>query len=197
MQSSVNLLPAAATERFQKSRSKRRWCQLLSGTAVCVLAVIVVGQWFASRRDGSSGDSPGVRHSRTLQGKNQELNRKIQICQLVSKRQKHLRSAYSPLPVLAVLSEIKQRLDGRLELESFDFSAPASTASDKGRKPKTQKPDEHGHVSVSIRTDSPGHSAEVVRMLNESGMFSAVKLQSGLEQSGSHGDLIFTLRLSF
>lgn len=157
--------------------------------------VVLVGQTVVSSRfaDPAHSYASQVLPNDLVQ-ENVRLKRTMRVVKTIQARQSAQRTNYSPLVVIAALTELKQELSGMMQVNALNFSVQ-STPRSSSKSPGTN--DEHGYVVVSIQTDSPSNSANIVQALQQNRLFREVKLQSGLEQKNTSGDLQCSIRCAF
>ena len=192
MANAINLLPAQITKRIHRRAAIQTWTKILLACSIAVVLAIAVGQSQATidrqeeRRLDASTSRP-----KTVAGINDDLRIQAQRLKSISLRQSQFRTVYSPLNVLATLSQIKAEMDNYLQVESMEFSL-ADT------QPNAGAAAEHGHVLLTVKTNSAANSARLVQLLNGKDMFLDVSLQSALEKIGNRAsDLRFVVKCTF
>lgn len=189
MQTSVNMLPATSIRQYSRKRTAARWTKAAMISMAVSGIVMLAGQSILMHhRDALKRIEAEDANPLAVQAANTELRNKLRQVNHWTQKQIQLRSAYSPLPVLGLLTQLKEDLGGALEIEAFEFSEHA--------KPQNEM---QGYILVTLKTDNPGNSARIVQGFRASEMFQQVKLQSSLEtlQSGSESDLRFSIRCDF
>lgn len=192
MANSINLLPAPIVKRFRRRVAVQIWTKVLMATSVATVLAIVLGQSQATlQRQENMRLDASISRPKTVAGINDDLRVQAQRLKLIAHRQSEIRSVYSPLNVLAVLSQIKAEMDDQLQVESLEFSTADN-------KPNAGAAAEHGHVMLTVKTDSAANSARLVQLLRGKDMFRDVTLQSALEKTGNRvSDLRFVVKCTF
>lgn len=191
---SVNLLPLRASQQFRRKRIIQIWCRAIVVAIGLSTGLIFLGQSTAGRERQQTERLLAVaRAPREMQQEYQQLQQRLRQLETYEKKQRDLRSEYSPLIVMQMLHQHKQELDGQLVVHSLDYvdeSFKSGKASDKPRAA--------GTVTMQLATDGTLNSSKAMQLIRQSGYFHDVKLSSALEKTHSQGaNLKFSIRCEF
>lgn len=192
MSNAINLLPVHITNRFRQRVAVQTWTKFLVASSIAAVLVIAFGQSSATtHRQEKMRLETSVSRPKTVASINDDLRVQAQRLKLIAHRQSEVRSVYSPLCVLDLLSRIKSEMNNHLQVESMEFSIA-------DKPPNGEAALQHGHVLMTVQTDSAANAARLVQLLRDKGMFVDVTLQSALEKIGNRlSDLRFVVKCTF
>ncbi|GAB5403146.1 MAG: hypothetical protein Aurels2KO_13770 [Aureliella sp.] len=188
---SVNLITPKTLSHFAIRRTKRVWKRVattaliitISSTFWLVSATNKIQKQIAAEVD--SGNGP-----RRVLAKHQQLQQYLSKLSQVEREQMRLRSKHSPLSLFALLTDIKDQLDGELEVERIDYALDklqlkaASSSS--------------GKVTLQMVTTSTIKSSSVIEKLTHCGFFRDVQLSTALVKAdAATEDLRFSVACKF
>ncbi len=188
---SVNLITPKTLSSFAVRKTKRIWIRVaaialvitISSTCWLVSATREIDKRVAAEAD--SGNGP-----RKVLAEHRKLKQKLAKLTQLEREQIRLRSSRSPLSLFALLTDIKNQLDGELEVERIDYaldqlhSQPAASSG--------------GTVTFQMVTTTTIKSSSIIEKLTHSGFFKEVQLSTALVKADVRNqDLRFSVACKF
>lgn len=192
---SVNLITRKTLYRFRTRASTRVWKSTL---AISLATAVFLTIWFQSiaskRQDLIAQETSIASTPRLVASRNLQLKKELRLAEDRAHAQEVLRSSYSPLSVFALLSQIKESLDGELSVELVDFSLERSNPP---AKPNSG-PQRRGRLQLQLVTSSTLNSSKTIESLKASGYFQKVELSTALVKlKPESSDLRFNVACEF
>ena len=187
----VNLLPPAATWRFRRRNIINLWTRTIGILCLLSLGALRIcyskSQSYAEQLDSELTESDDARAILRI---NDARRTRLRAIKQVAAQQSLLRSSHSPLTILSLINELKQKLGDKFQVEQLDFSDSLSIQGGKSLS--------EGKVQLRVVTDGTENSSIVLNHFSESGFFADVRLGSALEKTGPMANqLRFTINCSF
>lgn len=198
MSKSVNLITPQTLSGFAVRKSKRIWKRF---TVAAFVACVVTTCWLAALTSDTNqriasevdnGNGP-----RKVLAKHKQLQQELAKLSRVEGEQVRLRSSHSPVSLFALLSDIKQQLDGELVVERVDYALDKLPSAKSASAPPAAA-QANGKVTLQLVTTSTIKSSSVIEKLSHCGFFTEVQLSTALVKADAQTeDLRFSVACQF
>lgn len=187
MRSNKNLIPPRTLAEFRLKRTKRIWIQWLSIATLLAAACFVLASVEAhDLKKRIAAETSAATGPRETHREFQRLSDELRSLSSYQARQEYLRSSYSPLGLLTLLSEIKGALDGKMEVGSLQLRLNPVPVRDNDTTGINDR--QSGQVMLEFITRGASNSSQLLQLLRESNFFRVVKLSSALERATPNSD---------
>lgn len=187
----ANLLPLAFTERSAQRRASALWIKATLFAIVLSASIILWGQAQATQSRRSLAQIKAASHTTdSIAAQHSKLQSVMRSLNLYEKKQKELRSAYSPLVPLQLLHQLKNQFGSTLQVQDMQFNNQARAISNDRSKP--------GELSLQFVAEGTANCSEIMQRIRDTGLFTEVKLSSSLELLDKERNALkFTVRCEF